>query len=391
MASHDTNQNHHHSSFPAKGNPYAALSLPNFASPSLIKKQFRQLSLKYHPDKRSSDLTPSQHLEYDRLFMDVQEARDFLLDEEFQKQKQEYDDKLRSDMLRKEEEARREQAMSSNRKRMKQDLEEKIRALSGKNVSGSKDEQTHGATHPQNYDNLKREGMRRREEFGMSQSELEKNIQTKDYQRQHRRKTEELQNRQVRIKWSRKKLGGQSEEMLVKLLQRFGQVENVELIGNKGNAALVTFQNESSCDPCVDFYKTSDELRANFVGKRRKRNNEEDHDEDDTFLSSGDALLHRRRDRESVMERKLRQAAEREALLRKMEMGDEWSDDNDDLHGKRKQRVSNSDRGYPFPPSFPPSSSSSSCNTPIERLQELEKTLLKGLLTVEQIAEMQVQ
>lgn len=397
-----SNQPHHASSFPAKGNPYAALSLPNFATPSLIKKQFRQLSLKYHPDKRSSDLTPSQHAEYDRLFMDVQEARDFLLDHEFQKQKQEYDDKLRSELSRKEEEERREQAMSSKRRRMKQDLEEKIRALSSGQKRGGVNEKNKNVD--ETFENLKRDGMKRRQEFGTSQSAMEEKIRMKEFQNQ---KDHLLQNRQVRIKWSRKKLGGQSEDMLAKLLQRFGPVENVELIGDKGNSALVTFQSESSCDSCVDCYKTSDELRAHFVGKKRRQREEEkeeenDDDERDAYVS----MLHRRssdHDRESVMERKLRQAAEREALLRKMEMGEEWGDDDDNVdtnddddHGKersasakKKHRVSSSTTiGQQFPPPFPPCASS--CREPIEKLQELERTLLKDLLSVDQIAEMQV-
>jgi DnaJ-class molecular chaperone with C-terminal Zn finger domain len=398
-----SNQPHHASSFPAKGNPYAALSLPNFATPSLIKKQFRQLSLKYHPDKRSSDLTPSQHAEYDRLFMDVQEARDFLLDHEFQKQKQEYDDKLRSELLRKEEEERREQAMSSKRRRMKQDLEEKIRALSGQKRSGVNDKNKNV---DETFEHLKRDGMKRRQEFGTSQSAMEEKIRMKEFQKQ---KDYLLQNRQVRIKWSRKKLGGQSEDMLAKLLQRFGPVESVELIGDRGNSALVTFQNESSCDSCVDFYKTSDELRAHFVGKKRRQREEEKEEENDDERHAYVSMLHHRssdRDRESVMERKLRQAAEREALLRKMEMGEEWGDDDDNVdidnddndHGKersasanKKHRVSSSSTttiGQQFPPPFPPCTSS--CRGPIEKLQELERTLLKDLLSVEQIAEMQV-
>jgi DnaJ family protein C protein 17 len=314
-------------------------------------------------------------------------------------------------MLRKEEEERREQAMSSKRKRMKQDLEEKIKALSEKHGHGLDDTASSVASsssirkrrrqqqQQQAFDNLKRDGMKRRQEFATNQSVMEEKIRMKDLAKQK----DILQNRQVRIKWSRKKLGGQSEEMLAKLCKRFGQVENVELIGNKGNAALVTFLEESSCGPCVEFYKTSDELRANFVGKRRRKEQDEEehrpdhyHDNLNIPSSTADDVLHRHdRDRESVMERKLRQAAEREALLRRMQMGEEWSDDNIEEGGKegtrnnttqKRQRVSNR-MALLFPPQFP---SSSSCRKPIERLQELEQTMLKGLLRPEQIADMQV-
>eukprot|EP00957_Ditylum_brightwellii_P104318 7946094-Ditylum_brightwellii.AAC.1 len=47
-------------------------------------------------------------------------------------------------------------------------------------------------------------------------------------------------------------------------------MEDVELLGAKGNAALVTFANASSCLPCVEEYLDSDAMRAMFVGARKK-------------------------------------------------------------------------------------------------------------------------
>ena len=52
--------------------------------------------------------------------------------------------------------------------------------------------------------------------------------------------TERLERRQVRVKWSRSKVGkSHSEHSLADELSKFGVVEGVELIGSKGNAALV--------------------------------------------------------------------------------------------------------------------------------------------------------
>ena len=76
------------SSFPSKGNPYEALALSNFATPSEIKKKFRQQSLKYHPDKRQQNLSQSQNDELDKQFIAVQEARDFLLNDDHRNEKE---------------------------------------------------------------------------------------------------------------------------------------------------------------------------------------------------------------------------------------------------------------------------------------------------------------
>ena len=48
-----------------------------------------------------------------------------------------------------------------------------------------------------------------------------------------------------------------------------GGVESVELIGAKGNQALVTFADGSSCVKCDDAFRTSETMRATFVGRRK--------------------------------------------------------------------------------------------------------------------------
>jgi DnaJ family protein C protein 17 len=369
------------SSFPAKGNPYETLSLPNFATPAAIKKKFRQLSLKYHPDKRQQNLTKLQTDELDKQFIAVQEARDFLLNDDHKDEKEKYDAKLKGEVLRKEQEKARDAAMSSRRKRMRDDLESKIRNL-------SRTDHDVGESAEDEVEELKRDGKRMQEEFRKSERTAEERVAARE--RKKRKTTRE--NRQVRVKWSRKKMGGQSDDMIRKLLSRFGEVESVELIGSKGNAALATFVDASSCKPCVDFYSNSQELRATYVGKRK--------DEEDMGFDFPKEPVNLQRDRESVEERNLRQAAEREVLLRKMEMEDENHDHDIPISKQNEtQKEKDSSRSAKqssasslFPPTLPPCKlhEQSTMPTFLERLQSLEKKLLAGILSPEAIKEMEI-
>jgi DnaJ family protein C protein 17 len=381
----DNNTNENKSPFPAKGNPYTILSLPNFATQSQIKKSFRQLSLKYHPDKREQNLSKAQHDNLDHQFISVQEARDFLLNTDFKHDKNQFDAKLKSETLRKQEEERRDAAMSSKRKRMRHDLESKIQNLktdagggAGAGVDDGREEESQG------YQDLKRDGVRMREEFGQRTRTAEEKLAA----RARKKQKSQLENRQVRVKWSRKKMGGQSDEMIAKLMKRFGALAHVELIGAKGNSALVTFQDDSSCKPCVDFYLHSDELRASYVNVEKRKDEEGSIPLTDT--------LNRDRDRESVEERKLRQAAEREVLLRNMELGEENDQEESGFQGNKEMKddgLSSKKLSHLFPPTFPACKQPTldgSLPSPLERLQLLEREILQGLLSSREIEDIQI-
>jgi DnaJ homolog subfamily C member 17 len=358
-----------HNSFPEKGNPYEALSLKNFATSVEIKKKFRELSLKLHPDKRQANISQKEKDDLDHQFILVQEARSFLLDDEYRDKKEKYDAKLQSEILRKEDDQRREEQMGSQRRKMKKDLEDKINQL--KRTSDNRMQSKDTA-----FDDLKTSGKRMRESYSDRWLQEE---ERRSYEQRKRRK-DEIEDRQVRVKWSRKKIGGQSEDSLAKLLERFGTIEEVELIGSKGNAALVTFADASSCQTCVDAYLHSDELRATYLGARKQQADKAENDDDvSDFLRSS---LKRERDRESVEERKLRQAAEREAILRSMEMGN-VNKSHEQLH-EGLQKVKKS---VVFPPSLP--QCTSELLSSIERLEQAENEILKGLLSSDDIKFMQ--
>lgn len=90
-----------HDCISERSNPYHVLSLPNFASEAQIKKRYRQLVLLLHPDKRrrsSRRLSLSEQTKLDLKFHMVQEAKTFLLSEEFREEKMEFDKHLKLEM-----------------------------------------------------------------------------------------------------------------------------------------------------------------------------------------------------------------------------------------------------------------------------------------------------
>lgn len=373
------------SSFPSKGNPYEALSLKDFATASEIKKQYRQLCLKLHPDRRKqSTLTQSQNDDLDKQFIAVQEARDFLVNDDHKNEKVKYDRKLKGEFLRKEEEKARDAAMSSRRKRMRDDLESKIRNL--QKTGDDNHGQSKSKFPEDDLADLERDGKRMREQFHMGR---EKKMAARDKKDRKNRKAQ-LEHRQVRVKWSRKKMGSQSDEMIAKLLSRFGSVEAVELIGSKGNAALATFTDASCCKPCVNFYLNNNEIRTSFVGKRKDAEEEQERDSEYSIpkMAHDD-----HRDRESVEERKLRQAAERELLLRRMELEEDLDEiklGEGSISDQQEPTIRQQSKSSTFPPSLPSLDSYKEGIVPscLERLQHFEKSLLSSILSSAEIDEM---
>jgi hypothetical protein len=162
------------------------------------------------------------------------------------------------------------------------------------------------------------------------------------------------------------------------LSKQFGPVETVEIVGSKGNSALITFEDPSSCRPCVDAYATSEEMRASLVGKRKQQYEEEmsRHQEQLPTLPS------RVNDQEALEERKHRQATERERMMREMEMEDAGHT------VMESKEVPVKTRGRPFPLEF--SDKDSNLKSPLQTLEHFEKAVFGGVLSPERMRRMQV-
>ncbi|KAL3773885.1 hypothetical protein ACHAWO_007205 [Cyclotella atomus] len=350
--------------------PYKVLNISTAATDTEIKKAYRQLALKLHPDKQSDSLTDSQRLELDKQFHDVKDARAFLLDAEHADARRKYVANLASERMRHAEEERREMTMSSRRKRMRDELT--TREKMAKMASTS-----HPTADEDRFDveRLRREGERLREEYYRREAEV-------DADRRRRmavdNATQKLQkeDRQVRLKWSRKKVVGgiHTVQSLTGIMKDFGQVEEVEMLGSKGNAALITFAQESSCKSCVDAYRTSETMRATFVGRKKHKDNM--HEVDDNSVAAGGS-----QHAETLEEQKLRQAAERERLMRQMELEEDGVDafsqaqqypnrstERQDINGGQPTQKKSS-----FPPDFP--GREKETTAPFELLEKYEKLL----------------
>jgi curved DNA-binding protein CbpA len=366
------------SSFDLTINPYITLGVSIGASDTEITKKYRKLALKLHPDKQKPGLPETEKEEIAKRFQDIQQARTFLLDHREERQK--YDAKRESDRIRKQADLQREQHMSKQRKRMRDELKQKEKEAAAASRKREKTESLSKAKND-NISQLRRDGQKIRQAY--AERDLENEIlrqQTQELRQQKQQQKKSLEHRQVRIKWDRKKIStSPSEDSIAALLTQFGRVEGVEFLGSKGNQVLVTFKSAESCRPCVHFYLYSKEMRAKFVGSRKEE--EEQRNEPDQSINK------LRRDTESLNDRRLRQRGEREELLRQMEQEEE---SGDQIPQRKTQASSSKKKAMLFPLSFPTSAMKSDSNHYLTELEKYETKILSSLLSKEKLAAIKV-
>ncbi|CAM9128434.1 unnamed protein product [Sphacelaria rigidula] len=139
---------------------------------------------------------------------------------------------------------------------------------------------------------------------------------------------DDLEDRTVRVKWSTKK-ESHSDHTLDVLFSRFGRVESVSIEAGSGNKALVIFASPDAADEAVAAYDDDHEtMRASHIGKKKraKRSSFAPRREKasppatpgSTYSGEGAGTPASLRDKESVVMMKLRQEAERQAIIRQM-------------------------------------------------------------------------
>lgn len=309
--------------------PYDVLGIKPEITDAAINKAYRKKALKLHPDKQSSSLSPQEAEQVANEFQKAKEARAFLLEPENNNARIKYDAKRASIQKRRQADAKREMGMNERRKRMRDELKQKEEEALSSTKKAKTSKSKYGSKRKQDddlIDKLRKEGSRMRQEQadkGTQAATTSAYDQVRQEKLNKKERERLLQNRQVRMKWSRKKMTtSPSEHTLATLLSRFGNVEEVEMLGSKGNLALITFAEPSSCRSCVDAYSSSDEMRASFVGPRKEveeARSAANEQEDDDLAAASSSRQKQNKDNESLYDRKLRQAAEREQLLRDME------------------------------------------------------------------------
>mmetsp|Transcript_26366 Transcript_26366/g.40452 ORF Transcript_26366/g.40452 Transcript_26366/m.40452 type:complete len:380 (-) Transcript_26366:60-1199(-) len=362
--------------------PYDLMGVTPDTSETDISKAYRKLALKLHPDKQQQK-SEKEKERVAKLFHDVKEARAFLLDPEYAEQRRKYKLKRSSEKLRKEQDAKREKSMSDRRKRMKEQLEQKEK---GEAANKQRKKQRGGSTTTEQQDfvdKLRKEGSKAREDLAYRKAREE---HQKEKQKQKLQKAA-LEDRQIRLKWSRSRMKiSPSEHSITELLSKqFGAVESVEFIGAKGNMALVTFGNALSCKPCVDAYLHSEEMRASFIGKRKEREEELQRNRETTTTSN--SIMQQQK--ESLEERKIRQAVERQALLRKMEMEDkgitahvQQPQQDDSREEFTSSKIRSKKASTDFPPKFQICGNDNVHQnlSPFQILEAFEKSILQGIV-----------
>jgi DnaJ family protein C protein 17 len=361
--------------------PYEVLGIKFNASDADITRAYRKLALKFHPDKQRSTLSSAQQEKNAQDFQDIQIARAYLLDPEHAESRRNYDSKRASISARQAADAAREKGMSERRKRMRDELRQgeeqasKQPTLRPKATSRSKSEN-------EMVDKLRKQGAEMREEYGdraateAAKEHARNSSQAKEVRRKQK---ESREDRQLRLKWSRRKIKiSPSEHSLATLLSKYGMVESVEMLGSKGNSALVTFAETASCGPVVDAFAESEEMRATFVGRRRDREENSKSADDDPL----EATLPRSRDTEDVDDWKTRQGAERERILREMESEESKATTRENrTESKRKAERGSS---HPFPLDFP-STDEYRILSPIEKLEKAEIEIFGQLFSAEEL------
>ena len=400
--------------------PYEVLGIPMDASSAAIAKAFRKASVKYHPDKQSAVSNETQRAHLAAQFQQLQDARDFLQDPT---KRQKYDAQRASLLARQAADRAREQHMTAQRKRLREQLaQQEAHAARAKKQQRQQSSSSQKST--TRVDALRTQGQQLREQYAARQEaeawrEAHKTAEAQAQQRRQQQQssnddttTSNIEDRQVRLKWSRKKLSiSPSEDSLAHLLQPlFGPVERVELLGTKGNLALVTFAARESCTPCVKYYQTSDEMRATYVGARKEtearkqqsqaeaKKQQKEAPQSPSARATKTSMMN---DHESVDAYKLRRAAEREALLRKMELEEEaattsveqtttntTSQSTKSSSSSKKANTTADTTTFPtptlpsvFPPDFPHTAEYAACQSPYEKLLVAESQILTKILS----------
>lgn len=268
-----------------------------------ISKAARKQSLKYHPDKNPDPKAQEK-------FILIQKAKNFLLDDEKRKT---YDEGISKVIKRKEYDSNRNRTMDEKRKKMRDELEARVKSNGVKsninihvNQPVPEPKQSSTINKEDELERLRKENYSKMES---SSYEARAKAQRAEDLLNHRKNMATnnagTQSFQVKCKWKRSR-ESHSDETLYKLFSCHGSIEDVVLVGEKGNAAIITFTTKASADSAVDKYATSEEYRVTLLGQGSATTKAAIFTHQYTF------------DYQSDLKSQVQKAAEKEELLRRL-------------------------------------------------------------------------
>ncbi|XP_019374561.1 PREDICTED: dnaJ homolog subfamily C member 17 [Gavialis gangeticus] len=293
---------------------YALLGVPEKASDKEVKKAYRQKALTCHPDKNPDNPKAAE------VFHQLSQALTVLTDAAA---------RAAYDRVRKakKQAAERTQKLDDRRKKVKLDLEAREREAQAR-VSEEEELQI-TRTLEQEIIRLREEGSRQLEE------------QQRLIQEQIRLERERVQGKQegngaegkvtpkLKLRWKCKKddetKGGYSEEVLLRILQKYGEVLNLVISSKKTGSAVVEFVSVKAAEMAVknEAGLVNNPLKISWLEGQPQNNPNTTFpgSTNQPWTSQGSVLSER--DYESLVMMRMRQAAERQHLIEQLQREDE--------------------------------------------------------------------
>lgn len=288
---------------------YALLGIEEKAADKEVKKAYRQKALSCHPDKNPDNPRAAE------LFHQLSQALEVLTDSAARAAY----DKVRK---AKKQAAERTQKLDERRKKVKLDLEARERQAQAQ-AQGEDEEEERRSTRTleQEIERLREEGSRQLEK---QQKLMQEQIRQEREQRL-RGKAENPEGKgtpKLKLKWKCREdgsKGGYSREVLLRLLQKYGQVLNLVLSSKKAGTAVVEFATIKAAELAVqnEVGLVDNPLKISWLEGRPQGRDGPSH----PGLSQGSVVSER--DYESLVMMRMRQAAERQQLIAQMQQEDE--------------------------------------------------------------------
>jgi len=366
-----------------------------------IGRAVRKLSVKYHPDKNKAP-------EAAEIFLRIQKSKEFLLDETKRK---EYDEKYRKIAKRKEYDAKRYKNMDSRRKRMREELEERLGSArkpaaqsGGMGPSSGDSTQSEKRRKKAELDRIRKDGIERvraaaskqQQDHADSIEEISKKLRARE-EEQARAAAEAAATAedvylQIKVKWKRS-AESHSEDTLAALFRGFGSIEEISLLPGKGASAVITFTEPSAAPAAVEAYETSKDLRVAIYGEPKKASvfthvySSANSQFSADSTSSGQAHFSNNAFMESDIMREVRRTMEREALLRQLQSEeDQGGSARADRNGRSHPTTSSANTSYEVPNSDTPATyrardmPAGGSNITLEGLKAKEDDILTKLI-----------